>query len=68
MVVTVGLGDGTGALGCTCTGCAPFTEITRVIGVVFALIGTCGVATIITSDLAGSGQAVTDALVATFTA
>jgi len=55
MAAIDGVGADSGASVCICTGCAPCTAITKATGVACALTGTCGVATIITSDLDGSG-------------
>jgi len=64
---TGGLGADTGVLECTYIDCALCTATTKVTGAECAHTGICGVATIITSDLAGSGQGVTDELVVTCT-
>jgi len=56
MAVTVGFGDGSDGLVFTSTVCARFTGTTKATGAECVLIGICGVATITTSALAGSGD------------
>jgi len=60
MVAINGGGDGSVALACTCTVCAPCIGITKAIGAACAPTGTCGVAIITTVDLVGSGATATE--------
>jgi hypothetical protein len=64
MAVRNGDGDGSSELAFIFIACARFIAITKGIGAAFVHTGTCGVVTIITSDLVGFGAS-TAVLVAT---